>query len=518
MGTAVPGAMATADAIRAQIAAAEALLSQAKQGTQAGMLQREEAVERQRLRRRLDILNQQVAGERETAAIYTNGAREVDHDRQGPYLPNLPPSRHVLSSPTENKDRHGRARTRPGEYHVSFSQDAIRTEYVWKIEGMSWLHLALEREDKEYAVTDVYKIQETGDKFEFLYNASDGPVLAGDDDEQFFTSLGFRFKEETESAIRYKICIQRSGCDFVPWGPQREVSSQVMKEQNVFGPDVHSRSGCATGIFGLSHKQLLQSEWVHNDVLTVKFELEVLGAREDTLTVTLPLKRMQVRVPPPSLASNFTSFLEDGNLSDVTFVVKGESVRAHSQVLAARCEVFGRQMQSGMRESESKRVTIDECEPDAFQAFLLFLYSDDFSEVTKYMEPRVTKNSDQGSSDARTASSFLQDVMSISHKYQIPRLTLWCEQQLCDSISEENVCSVLSQAHLCEAKHLEDTCLSYIKNNMEKIASTPGFAQLSVAWPQIMLRLSLFVSGASSESVAASVAAQESALRKRKRE
>ena len=29
------------------------------------------------------------------------------------------------------------------------------------------------------------------------------------------------------------------------------------------------------GIFGLSHKQLLGSEWVENDSLTVKFELEV---------------------------------------------------------------------------------------------------------------------------------------------------------------------------------------------------------------------------------------------------
>ena len=29
------------------------------------------------------------------------------------------------------------------------------------------------------------------------------------------------------------------------------------------------------GIFGLTHKQLLDSEWVENDSLTVKFELEV---------------------------------------------------------------------------------------------------------------------------------------------------------------------------------------------------------------------------------------------------
>lgn len=43
------------------------------------------------------------------------------------------------------------------------------------------------------------------------------------------------------------------------------------------------------GIFGLSHKQLLASEWVENDALTVKFELEVrpddwqLGVSEFTV-------------------------------------------------------------------------------------------------------------------------------------------------------------------------------------------------------------------------------------------
>lgn len=38
---------------------------------------------------------------------------------------------------------------------------------------------------------------------------------------------------------------------------------------------VHQLFFAASGIFGLSHKQLLASEWVENDALTVKFELEV---------------------------------------------------------------------------------------------------------------------------------------------------------------------------------------------------------------------------------------------------
>ena len=47
----------------------------------------------------------------------------------------------------------------------------------------------------------------------------------------------------------------------------------------LFGPDVEEHDGSpADGIFGLSHDELLGSEWVENDTLTVKVKLEVREA------------------------------------------------------------------------------------------------------------------------------------------------------------------------------------------------------------------------------------------------
>jgi speckle-type POZ protein len=254
--------------------------------------------------------------------------------------------------------------------------------------------------------------------------------------------------------------------------------------------------------------------------MTVRFELEVRPSSE--LTDEMPHKRARVSLPPPTIIPNLLSLLEDGEFSDVTFVVRGQLLKAHSQVLAARCEVFKKQLQSGMRESELREVHVEDCEPEVFKALLLFLYSDDYCQVKGCMD-KLAAEGRQGASGlvrglAPAAVSFLQGVMAVSHRYQVSRLTLWCEQQLIESISEEHVCSMVVQAHLCEAKHLEEACLTYVKRNMEKVASTPEFNHLSAAWPQLLLKLSLSSLGVSSTCAASSLAGQEGALRKRKRE
>merc|ERR1711972_552331 len=115
-------------------------------------------------------------------------------------------------------------------------------------------------------------------------------------------------------------------------------------------------------------------------------------------------------------------------------------------------------------------------------------------------------------------ATFLQDLLSVSHKYQVTRLYLWCQQQLCDLVTESTVCPLLQQAHLCEARALEETCLGYIKENMNKVAQMPSFVHLSSRWPALLLKISLFSSGMSSSEVEVALAAQEGMLRKRKRE
>merc|ERR1711874_882731 len=92
---------------------------------------------------------------------------------------------------------------------------------------------------------------------------------------------------------------------------------------------------------------------------------------------------MEIEVPAPTICSNMLSMLEEGKYSDVTFCVKGEAIKAHTQVLCCRSEVFERQLHGGMRESVSKEIVVEDCEPHIFKALLQFLYTDEFCHIEK---------------------------------------------------------------------------------------------------------------------------------------
>merc|ERR1712050_349126 len=89
----------------------------------------------------------------------------------------------------------------------------------------------------------------------------------------------------------------------------------------------------------------------------------------------------------------------------------------------------------------------------------------------------------------------LQRLFSASHKYQVLRLQQWCEQALSTCVSIDDVCPILCQAHLHEAKQLEKVCLAWIKANMAQVVALPAFSGLTRDWPQVMLKINLFLAG-----------------------
>ena len=108
----------------------------------------------------------------------------------------------------------------------------------------------------------------------------------------------------------------------------------------------------------------------------------------------------------------------------------------------------------------------------------------------------------------------LQGLLAASHKYALSRLQVWCEAKLCDKIAVENVCSLLCQAHLYDAKALSDVCLPFVRSHYEAIAVTDKFGTLARQWPEVMLKLNLFMGRVREERAASAI----EAVRKRKRE
>ena len=97
----------------------------------------------------------------------------------------------------------------------------------------------------------------------------------------------------------------------------------------------------------------------------------------------------------------------------------------------------------------------------------------------------------------------------MSHKYQVARLHGWCEAKLCRELSVSQVCSILCQAYLLQAKELEKACISFIKDHTSEVFTLPAYAELVKKWPQIGLKVSLFSAGVSEAEAAAALNALE---------
>lgn len=515
-----------ADAIQAQIAAAKVELSEKKRNYNEAKQQVSDAEQRQLLRRQLDAIQEESAF---YANLTTNNHRNrhlIDRDEWGPHKPG---SSLAAARATDSIRRQAvQGQTVRAESAITCDDAVAKGEYVWKIHGMSWIRGALEQSQDTYAASEgLFQLHD--DQFWFIYNPGRGAIESGAI-ENDCASLAIRHVADHEHGLflAYRVYIKRKDGEFVQWGQQAyECHPDQDTSDMLFGPDVcDERQGLAKGIFGLSHEELLQSEWVEQDTLTVRFELEV---RAHTGYDELPMKKAKVEVPEPSISSDFLGLLQNGKWSDVTFRVKGEAIKAHSLILCCRSEVFERQLCGGLQESISKEVVVEDCEPKAFKALLRFLYVDDFSHFEDCMQDvLMAKESSGTEEDASPAErknsgvgpqiAFLQDVLSASHKYQLPRLSLWCEKQLCERTTVAEACLVLCQAHLCEAQQLEEICLKLIKDNMEQVVSTQDFKHLTAQWPEVLLKIALFGSGVSASKAASAVAEQQTLLRKRKRE
>ena len=61
-----------------------------------------------------------------------------------------------------------------------------------------------------------------------------------------------------------------------------------------------------------------------------------------------------------NLAADWSAFLNNPHLSDIAIEVGGQTVHAHRVVLAARCSYFRAMFKSGMRESTSGTIALDD--------------------------------------------------------------------------------------------------------------------------------------------------------------
>ena len=104
---------------------------------------------------------------------------------------------------------------------------------------------------------------------------------------------------------------------------------------------------------------------------------------------------------------------------------------------------------------------------------------------------------DDDDTSSAASSRLLVRLLGLCHKYQVTRLQNWCESRLCKYVSVAEVSSILCQAHLYQAEKLENICLGFMKANMADVVGTPGFAEVTKKWPEVILKVNMFVAGVS---------------------
>nr|CAB3468692.1 unnamed protein product [Digitaria exilis] len=193
------------------------------------------------------------------------------------------------------------------------------------------------------------------------------------------------------------------------------------------------RSGDCSYLHALMKRNDLQtSGYLKDDAFTVEYTLKLLREVPIKATTHRPADYL---LPSSALPHHLGDLLQKGTGADVTFVVSGESFRAHKAILASRSLVFTAEFFGYMKEKRSPVVEV------------------------KDMRPAV---------------------------YGIDRLKLICEDKLYDGVCVDTAAMtlVLAEQHGCS--HLKTRCVEVIVANLEAVMTTEGYKHLMATCPSVM--------------------------------
>jgi len=148
--------------------------------------------------------------------------------------------------------------------------------------------------------------------------------------------------------------------------------------------------------------------------------------------------------------------LDDESTSDYKLIVEGRTIHTHRSVLRDGCQHFAVMFDSGMVESNSQQLTIED-----------FTYS----QVYSGLQVIYTGSCDVNSENA-------VELLEISDFYKLEWLKSKCEQVLFCNIEVETATPILAIADRYDARQLRTACFEFILNNYEAVQEVKGFDQL----------------------------------------
>ena len=188
--------------------------------------------------------------------------------------------------------------------------------------------------------------------------------------------------------------------------------------------------------------------------------------------------------PLQVLATNYAKLLDEGEdtYHDVQFLVGGETIRAHKNILSSQCEYFATMLGSGFAEgtgggggatsgrggNPAAPLPVEDTTPAAFRAVLRFLYT--------------------GAVELEEAS--VLDVACLAQRYLVDDLHERCLAYCAANISLTNALPWLVTADAHAVAGLRATLLAYVAANLDEVkAAVPDTQATLKSNPNLMLAL-----------------------------
>ena len=167
-----------------------------------------------------------------------------------------------------------------------------------------------------------------------------------------------------------------------------------------------------------------------------------------------------------SISNGLAEMLNNQNLCDVQFnFVNGQKIGAHTVILSAGSPVFSAMFQLNMLESQTRQVTITDCETEVFKQLLIYLYTGN--------APRLAEE------------NMTQLIYGVADKYGVSTLKGDCVNVLLKQVRVDNAINLLIWSLFNTIPKLFVIAMKFLVENCREICRQPEWIDFTRNYPDL---------------------------------
>ena len=223
------------------------------------------------------------------------------------------------------------------------------------------------------------------------------------------------------------------------------------KREKVFSQQIcRSPLPIATNIVAneTSRKALLENDVIVDGNLTIYCEVETC---KDAKNLKGQIANT-VNNHKEELNKDFQDLFENRKLSDVTFIVRGQQIKAHKIILAARSPVFAAMFEHPLKGNLTGIVDVPDIEANVFEELLRYIYT--------------------GQVPVKQMGKVAAGLLAAADKYLLEKLKKACGDHFVNKMSPKNCVKLLALEENDPAFYLMGIAVDYFRQFPDQVMAT----------------------------------------------